>query len=152
MKIKDFLKKTILELSYLSRDSFSHLIPVWVRNCVHNVLRIIALGTRHLARLDRVYKASEGGGKSSEIGKLSIERVVRGVILRTWNRGARWSNHTPTVCIIWNRMAMTMERYWANFRILRRVYSIGFKGRTYVPVILAISILYCYGEPYRCRV
>jgi len=62
------------------------------------------------------------------------------------------ANCSPTVSIALNRMAMTTERSWTNFRILCRVYGFGLKGRIYVPVILAISILYCYGKPYRRRV
>jgi len=44
-----------------------------MRNVI--ALHIIALGTC-LARLDRVYEASERSGKPSEIGKLSIRNVI----------------------------------------------------------------------------
>lgn len=59
--------------------------------------------------IDRVYKASEGSGKCSEIVKLSIESFV--ALSRAREIAEKGANYTPTISAVRNRMAMIAEHY-----------------------------------------
>lgn len=98
----------------------------------------------YLTRFDRVHKIHQFKHKFLEIGRLSMGKkiyTVWGIFPaheKSWRKMPTLSAFTLSFGIVWR---------WQDGSLLDEfpIRGFGFKGYAYVPVILAISILYCYG-------
>lgn len=100
------------------RDKLRQIILYYVKLNHNNIILYYIKCVYYLARLDRVYKIHRLEHTNIQKSADYRSKVSSAAFFPAREIAEEGANSTFTVSIVRNRMAMTVERYWANFRIL----------------------------------
>lgn len=150
MKIKEFLKNNFRIILFITRQLFS------LNSCLSTKLRAQRV-THYCVRYAssrEAWSSLQSFGRKWQIfrNRQTIDRTCRSrrypALMKSRSKVATILQQSVSYGIVWRWRWNVTERISGSCA----VYIVSASKAVYTLVILAISILYCYGKPYRCRV